>query len=151
MQFIQILCFTIDILVRLLISYYCIFYKRRKELKKFSSVYESTIIVEPRDKKIFHDEVKLTKYVLEAVKHGNMTIKSLTIDFLHGKNHTGLSIIAVVEESHIALYTYPEFNRIHINVATCSNEESIQEIIKYFKKVFKVRNENEIKIINITN
>ena len=122
---------------------------KERKLKKFSNIYESTIIVEPKDKKIFKDDVSLAKHVIRAVKEGNMTIKSLLIDYLHGKTHTGLSIMAVVQESHIALYTYPEHNRIHINIATCSNEDSIQGIIRYFTKAFKIKNENEIKIINI--
>ena len=117
---------------------------------KFNRIYETTIIVEPREHKVFGDVLKLSQYVVNAAKAGKMTPKNLTVDFLHGETHTGYSIILVVSESHLALYTYPEFNRIHINVATCSDAESIQNIVNYFKKVFKIKNQNEIKIINIT-
>jgi len=122
-------------------------------MKKYNKIYESTLIMK-LDQKFLLDELFLAKHIKVAAIKGNMTIKNLNIDYLHanykGKLLQSYSLTLVVEESHISIYTYPEYNRLHINIATCSNKRSIQEIIKYFKKIFKIKKENKIRIISVS-
>lgn len=120
--------------------------------KNFNNVFEATLVVKS-NKKLLTNEIILIEHIKKASKAGKMTLKNLNIDYLHAnsknKKIPSFSIVLIVEESHIALYTYPEKNIAHINIATCSSQKSLTNIIKYFKKIFEIKSENEIKIINI--
>jgi S-adenosylmethionine/arginine decarboxylase-like enzyme len=116
--------------------------------KKYSTIYRVSLVVSPKKKKDYRDHAKLTKYVTEAIHAGGMTLKSIIVDVLHGE-HQGISLVAVIAESHCALYTFEEFEAIYIDVATCSSIESINAMIDSFKKVFNIKNENEINIIKL--
>lgn len=115
---------------------------------KYSNIYRVSLVVEPKHKKDYTDHAKLTKYVTEAIKKGGMTLKSIIVDILHGE-HKGISLVAVISESHCALYTFEEYNAIYVDIATCSSEASIRAMIDYFKTVFTIKNENEINIIKL--
>lgn len=116
--------------------------------KKYSSIYRVSIVAEPRNNKLYDDYIQMVKYVKEAIKKGNMTLKSITIDVLHGE-YNGYSVVAIISESHCSAYTFKEHNKIYIDIATCSDENSLRNMIEYFKKVLIIKNENEINIINM--
>jgi len=120
--------------------------------RTFDNVFEATLVVKGSSKVLTND-ILLIEHIKKSAKAGKMTLKNLNVDYLHA--HSGnrkipsYSIVLIVEESHIAIYTYPEKNTAHINIATCSSQKSLNAIIKYFKKVFEVKSENDMKIINI--
>jgi S-adenosylmethionine/arginine decarboxylase-like enzyme len=115
---------------------------------KYANIYRVSLVAEPKNIKDYDDHAKLTKYVTEAIKKGGMTLKSIIVDVLHGE-YKGISLVAVISESHVALYTFKEHNSIYIDIATCSDESSIRSMINHFKKVFIIKNENEINIIKL--
>lgn len=119
--------------------------------KIYDKVFESTLIVKPKNKNILKDDLLLIKHIKKAAIAGGMTIKSLMVDYLHGKKFLSYSIVLVVQESHISIYTYPERNSLHINIATCSSAESLKVIVNYFKSIFSVTSEKDIEIIEISN
>jgi len=124
-------------------------------LKKFEKVYEASFNMKLKEdkKRIIIDDIKLIKHVKKAAVAGNMTLKNLNIDYLHadykGKKVPSYSISLIVMESHIALYTYPELNAIHINISTCASEKSLRDIVGYFEKVFGDKINYEMRIIEL--
>jgi len=119
-------------------------------VKKYQNIYKISLVVKPKNRKCFNDPLILGKHLFAAAKQGGMTPKSMLTDILHGKDFNGYSLILIVQESHIAMYTYIEHGVITIDAETCSTRESAEEILKYFKKVFKIVREEDIKTINIT-
>jgi len=118
-------------------------------MKKYQNIYKVSLVVRPRNKKCFEDHIILQKHLVKAAESGNMTPKSMLTDFLHGEKHIGFSLVLIVQESHIAVYTYPEHGVITIDAETCSSKESAEGIVRYFKKVFKIVKESEMRVINI--
>lgn len=121
--------------------------------KIYDKVFEATLVVRPKSAKILKDDEALIKHIKKGALAGGMTLKSLMVDYLHadykGKKIPSYSIILIVQESHIAIYTYPERNSAHINISTCSSQESLKAIIDYFKSVFEVKSEKDIQMIDI--
>lgn len=118
-------------------------------MDKYDKIFKVSLVVRPKDTSCFKDNLILERHLLEAAKRGKMTPKSMLTDFLHGETHTGYSLILVVQESHIAMYTYPEHDAITIDAETCSNRESAEGILTYFKEVFEVVRESKIEDIYI--
>lgn len=116
---------------------------------KYEKIFKVSLVVRPKDTNCFKDNLILERHLLEAAKRGNMTPKSMLTDFLHGEAHTGYSLILVVQESHIAMYTYPEHGVITIDAETCSGMGSAEGILNYFKEKFEIVKEKEIEGIYI--
>lgn len=70
------------------------------------------------DSKLLWDEEKLVEIVKNASKEGGMTlveIKSWKFTGYHG----GVSVLALVVESHIAIHTWPDYGYATVDVYTC--------------------------------
>jgi S-adenosylmethionine decarboxylase proenzyme, Bacillus form len=65
----------------------------------------------------------LTKTVLGSAKVGNMHIIELVTKKFPGYNgiEGGVSIIALIEESHIALHTWPESSYATVDIYSCGD------------------------------
>ena len=73
------------------------------------------------DKEILSNREKLEKIVLEAVDIANaklLDIKSWEVAGDKG----GVSVVAIVEESHIALHTWVEYSYATLDVYTCGEK-----------------------------
>lgn len=82
------------------------------------------------DPKILNDKDFLHGIVLEAVKIANMTlVESKSWSF--GGKKGGVSVIALVEESHIALHTWTEYNYATLDVYTCGENSNPQAAFEY--------------------
>ncbi|MCE4598963.1 MAG: adenosylmethionine decarboxylase [Desulfurococcales archaeon] len=68
-----------------------------------------------RNAGLLRDAKKLEKLVTEAAEKGNMTI----LDVKSWKIGEGVSVIAIILESHIAIHTWPEFNYATVDVYSC--------------------------------
>ena len=67
-----------------------------------------------------NSEEFLKEIILEAVKIS----KSKLVDiFSHKFGEFGISIVAIVAESHISIHTWPEYNYATVDVYTCGNTE----------------------------
>ncbi|MCS6784688.1 MAG: adenosylmethionine decarboxylase [Candidatus Caldarchaeum sp.] len=67
------------------------------------------------------DEKYMRKTVLEAVKISKMTLVSLR-SWKFGGEKGGVSVIALVKESHIAVHTWNQYRYATVDIYTCGEE-----------------------------
>jgi S-adenosylmethionine decarboxylase len=80
--------------------------------------------------KLLTDEKKLRKVVLEAVDIARMTLVELK-SWSFGGRKGGVSVIALVQESHIALHTWAHYRYATIDVYTCGTESQPEKAFDY--------------------
>ncbi|GBC69817.1 S-adenosylmethionine decarboxylase proenzyme [archaeon HR01] len=80
--------------------------------------------------KLLTDEKRLRKIVLEAVDIARMTLVELKSWSFGGKKG-GVSVIALVQESHIALHTWAHYRYATIDVYTCGPESQPEKAFDY--------------------
>lgn len=69
-----------------------------------------------------------------TVADANMTLIDSSLHMLGEKN---LNAIALLEEGHISIHTYPDLGYTAIDVFTCSNQSKPEKIIATIKKFLK--------------
>ncbi|MEM0094349.1 MAG: adenosylmethionine decarboxylase [Candidatus Micrarchaeaceae archaeon] len=77
---------------------------------------------------------------LKAAEIGNMHIVSLMkkqFKIQGSPNNGGVSIIAIIEESHIALHTWPESSYATIDIYSCGAQTNPDASFSYFVEVLK--------------
>ena len=88
---------------------------------------------------IASDEEKLRKIVAEAAELGNMRIWDL-LSWKFGGDKGGVSVIALVLESHIAVHTWVEYRYATVDVYTCGEQsdpfKAFEHILKALKPKF---------------
>lgn len=76
------------------------------------------------------------KAIEEAIRHGIARSGAHIVDiYVHKYIPTGVSIVIVLEESHVSIHTYPEHNSAFADIFTCGacNPYMIEEAIcQYF-------------------
>ena len=93
--------------------------------------------------KIIENEKEIKKILNEAVKESNTTpLKTI----IHKFSPQGLTGVVLLEESHIAIHTWPEINYTAIDIFTCGEKSMPDKALDSFKKAFEPR---EIKIKKI--
>lgn len=63
------------------------------------------------------DPAELERIVVEAAESGNMTV----LDVKSWKIGEGVSVVAIILESHIAIHTWPEFRYATVDVYSCGD------------------------------
>lgn len=81
------------------------------------------------------DEEYIVKTVREAARLGNMTI----LDLKSWKIGNGVSVLAVVLESHISVHTWPEYGFATIDVYSCGDHTHPQEAFEYIVKKLEAK------------
>lgn len=76
------------------------------------------------------DKEFLEKLVLDAVNIAHMKLVEIKSWSFGGKKG-GVSVIALVEESHIALHTWNEYNYATLDVYTCGEDSDPQSAFNY--------------------
>ncbi|MEM4632720.1 MAG: adenosylmethionine decarboxylase, partial [Pyrobaculum sp.] len=71
------------------------------------------------DEKLLEDEQRLRKIVIEAAHIANMHIVEVNSWKFKGGDKEGVSVIALVLESHIAIHTWPVYKYATVDVYTC--------------------------------
>ncbi|OGF47055.1 MAG: S-adenosylmethionine decarboxylase proenzyme [Candidatus Firestonebacteria bacterium RIFOXYC2_FULL_39_67] len=51
--------------------------------------------------------------------------------------HQGISAVFIIEESHIAIYTYPEYGFAMLDILTCGSEEAAHKCHDFIVKQLK--------------
>ncbi len=69
----------------------------------------------------------LEEIVREAARRGNMTI----LDVKSWKIGEGVSVVAIILESHITIHTWPEFNFATVDVYSCGEHTDPEEAFNY--------------------
>lgn len=73
------------------------------------------------DREVLRDETRLVQIVTNAVKLANATLVSINV-YKFGANG-GLTVFAIVAESHISVHTWPEHGFATVDVYTCGNTD----------------------------
>jgi S-adenosylmethionine decarboxylase len=75
----------------------------------------------------------LTKMVVESARLGNLHIVELATKKFGDVNGIpgGVSIIAILEESHIALHTWPESEYATLDIYSCGHESNPEAAFRY--------------------
>ncbi len=81
------------------------------------------------DPKLLWDRKLLEELVIEAAKAGKMNLVDVRSWSFPGK-HGGVSVIALVVESHIAIHTWPEYSYATVDVYTCGSASDPFEAFK---------------------
>jgi len=90
------------------------------------------------DEETLKDEIRLTKIIKEAVRISNSKLISIfSYKFDKGE---GVSIVAIVAESHISIHTYPEYKFALVDVFTCGAHKKPEEAFDFIAKELKAKN-----------
>jgi len=84
------------------------------------------------------DKINSTEFIEDimktAAKKMNLTVVKSTV---HSFSPIGVSGVLVIEESHLAIHTWPEFNYVALDFFTCNKAYELDEGIKWLKEMFE--------------
>ena len=78
----------------------------------------------------------IKQVLLQAAKMMNLSVVNATI---HEFSPIGVSGVIVIEESHIAIHTWPEHNYVAIDFFTCGKSYDLAEGIDWLAKEFQAK------------
>lgn len=87
------------------------------------------------DPNILSNAEYLRDVVINAVKEGRMTL----LDIKYWKIEPGVSLIAIILESHISLHTWPEYRFATVDVYSCGTHTDPEAAFKYIAKALRAR------------
>ena len=93
-------------------------------------------------KDILNNASVLEKLVLTGIKESGLNHESI----ISHQFSPGVTVLAIISESHIGLHTYPEAKHVSLDVFTCSVPEKQIKLIKFLRKSLKPR---IVKIVEI--
>lgn len=76
------------------------------------------------------------KTLLEAASLMQLTVVNTTI---HEFSPIGISGVVVIEESHIAIHTWPEYEYVAIDIFTCNDSYDLQNGIAFLTDAFNAQ------------
>jgi len=88
------------------------------------------------------------KVITDMVKNGiNICRLGLIKVVSHKFSPVGLTVIAIISESHVAVHTFPEAKHASIDIYTCSKTpEPTNSLLEYFKKHLKPQTTRTIRV-----
>jgi spermidine synthase len=95
-------------------------------------------------KTFLNDPVKLEQIIRNAIEYSGLHFEKI---ITHKFNPVGVTLLAIISESHIGLHTYPEAGHLSLDVFTCSHPNKQLKLIEYLQKVLKPKS---VKIAEIT-
>jgi S-adenosylmethionine decarboxylase len=87
------------------------------------------------DPNILKDREALEKVVKDAVTIGNMTL----LDIKSWKIGDGVSVVAIVLESHVTIHTWPEYNFATVDVYSCGAQTDPKRAFQYIVEQLKAK------------
>lgn len=87
------------------------------------------------DPELLMSEEYLVNVVKEAVKVGEFTL----LDVKSWKIHPGVSVVAVILESHITVHTWPEYSFATVDVYTCGLKGDPFRAFEYIVRMLKAK------------
>jgi S-adenosylmethionine decarboxylase len=87
------------------------------------------------DVDVLRDEERLRNIAVRAAEVGNMTL----LDVKSWKIGEGVSVIAIVLESHIAIHTWPEYGFATVDVYSCGVHTDPEAAFNYIVRMLKPR------------
>ncbi len=83
------------------------------------------------DKDVLADENSLRNIVIKAAEIANMHLVEVNSWKFKGGDKEGVSVIALVLESHIAVHTWPAYGYATIDVYTCGEQSDPLSAFRY--------------------
>ncbi|MEM0279439.1 adenosylmethionine decarboxylase [Metallosphaera sp.] len=90
------------------------------------------------DVDILKDDERLKNIATEAVKEGNMTL----LDVKAWKIGEGVSVVAIVLESHVTIHTWPEHSFATVDVYSCGSHTNPRRAFDYIVAELKAKRFN---------
>lgn len=87
------------------------------------------------DPELLMDEKYLVEVVKEAVRVGGFTL----LDVKAWKISPGVSVVAIILESHISIHTWPEYSFATVDVYTCGTKGNPFLAYKYIVEALKAK------------
>jgi len=98
--------------------------------------------------KLLNDRQLIKKILTKAISQAGLHLVKFS-DYHHrifdGKltKHQGISAVAILEESHAAIYTWPEHGYCSIDILTCGKKSGPDKIKQYIEKRLKPEKVNQ--------
>ncbi|MBI1183647.1 polyamine aminopropyltransferase [bacterium] len=86
------------------------------------------------DPQIMNDVVLIEQFMVQAAKEAQATVVNSTF---HHFSPFGVSGVVVIEESHLAIHTWPEYGYAAVDIFTCGSAVNPWICYKYLEKHFK--------------
>lgn len=81
-----------------------------------------------------NSEEDLKKFVIDGIKKSGLHYREI---ISHKFEPTGVTVLAIISESHIGMHTYPEADNVSLDVFTCSEPKKQLKFIKQMEKYLK--------------
>lgn len=79
----------------------------------------------------------------DACKRGNLRLDKVLI---HQFAPHGVSGVAIIAESHIAIHTWPEYEFVAVDIYSSNSDADIDEVAKVIKSAFSPCHANQVDI-----
>ncbi len=96
--------------------------------------YQTMVELYGCDRNLIDDEQIVEKILLELTDLIQLTVVNSVI---HHFSPIGVSGVVVIEESHVAIHTWPEHNYVAIDFFTCNEQYDVTKGIAFLKEKFK--------------
>ncbi|HET56527.1 MAG TPA: adenosylmethionine decarboxylase [Ignavibacteria bacterium] len=87
-------------------------------------------------KSLLNNPEQLEKLLMAGIKKSGLHYEKI---ISHKFNPLGVTVLAIISESHVGIHTYPEAGHISIDVFTCSDAKKQIKLIKHLKENLKPR------------
>ena len=87
---------------------------------------------------LLNDVSFIEKVMVEAANRANATMVQ---QYFHQFSPHGVSGTIVIEESHINIHTWPEYDFAAIDIFTCNLEMDVQAACDYLKEILEAKKE----------
>ncbi len=92
---------------------------------------------------VMDEPEQLEKLLLDGIRiSGLKSVGSIRHQFAP----VGVTVAAIISESHVAIHTYPESRHASIDIFTCSRTDRHQPLIQYLKDAL---NPEEVQIMKV--
>lgn len=82
---------------------------------------------------IYNIDLNNSEYFIGLLRDAVNIANATLVDTVHHNFvPQGMSVIAVLKESHVAVHTYPEYNALFLDVFTCGKHTDPEVIVEYF-------------------
>lgn len=96
------------------------------------------------DKLLLNNEEKLTKILSVGIEECGLTQVQISS---HHFSPIGVTAIAIISESHVAIHTFPEFGHVSIDVYHCSDDATpLYRLLKFLKNTLSAQEVNSIEV-----
>ncbi len=95
------------------------------------------------DPNTLSDAKYLTEVIVNAAKEGNMVL----LDVRSWKIDPGVSVVAIILESHITIHTWPEYCFAAVDVYSCGLHTDPESSFRYIVKALNARR-YEYKVVD---